>query len=145
MIDRFSQFKPKVIFSIDLTRYNGKTLDILKPLSKIIEKLPSLTHVIITGHTSLDRKPTNLLTSLPPGVKCSSWQSFISTGSDAPKQINFWRGPFQHPLVVVFSSGTTGAPKAIIHGAGNILIARKLVARIHLNLDHRDVCCQFTT
>jgi acetoacetyl-CoA synthetase len=74
-----------------------------------------------------------------------SWQQFESLGQGAPKEITFWRGPFQHPLFVVFSSGTTGSPKAIIHGAGNILLARKLVARIHLNLDHRDVCCQFTT
>ncbi|KAI5479974.1 hypothetical protein MNV49_002264 [Pseudohyphozyma bogoriensis] len=145
VIDRFSQFEPKVIFSIDSTRYNGKTIDTLTPLAKIIKELPKLTHVVLIGHTAADRKPTKQLSSLPRGVESISWQAFMALGADAPKEIAFWRGAFQHPLFVVFSSGTTGQPKAIIHGAGNILLARKLVGRIHLNLDHRDVCCQFTT
>ncbi|KAI5475878.1 hypothetical protein MNV49_000760 [Pseudohyphozyma bogoriensis] len=145
VLDRFSQFKPKIIFSIDATRYNGKSLDILTPLNTIVKGLSCVEHVVVIGHTSSDRKPTKEISRLSSHVNVRTWQSFMALGADAPKEIAFWRGPFQHPLFVVFSSGTTGQPKSIVHGAGNHLLPRKLINRINLNLDHRDTCCQFTT
>ncbi|KAM0746443.1 acetoacetate-CoA ligase [Meredithblackwellia eburnea MCA 4105] len=145
VIDRFSQIKPKVIFSIDSTRYNGKHIDVIAPLEAILARLETVEHVVIIGHKSANRVAERFPTKIPSRIKAHSWQDFMALGKKATGKIEFWRGPFQHPIWVVFSSGTTGKPKAIVHSAGGVLLPRKVVARYHINLDHRDVCLQFCT
>lgn len=134
-----------MVFSIDKTQYNGKQINVLPALKEIIEKIASIQHVILIGHLHPDRVPQWQTTDLPQRVQSTSWQNFVQSGRKHTRSQHFLRLPFQHPMLVVFTSGTTGRPKAIIHGAGGLLIVRKLVARINLNLDHRDTCLQFTT
>ena len=135
VLDRFSQIEPKVIFSSNGYYYNGKSFDTLEKLKMIISSLPSLEKVVIIDYLNQDPKINNI----KYGVKYSD---FISK---SPDPIKFEQLPFDHPLYIMFSSGTTGLPKSIVHSAGGTLIQHLKELSLHCNLKRNDTIFYYTT
>jgi acetoacetyl-CoA synthetase len=136
VIDRFAQIEPKVMFVIDGYRHGGKDFDRSDALQTILEGLPTVTHTVMLPYLS---KETGV-TGLPGGM---SWEQLLESGAGAPPR--FEQVPFDHPLWVLYSSGTTGLPKAIVHGHGGILIEQLKKSLLHLDLRRGDRMFWFTT
>ena len=135
VLDRFTQIKPKVLFAANGYFYNGKPFDSLEKLNSILDKLPSVKQVVITPYTELDPD----ISSVKNGVM---WNNFLDP---TPKSIEFEQLPFDHPLYIMYSSGTTGLPKSIVHGAGGTLIQHLKELRLHGNIAKDDTVFYFTT
>jgi acetoacetyl-CoA synthetase len=114
VIDRFGQIEPKVLFTVDGYFYRGKPFNILENAKKVVEAIPSIEKVIVVSYIS-DGKPD--ISMVPRAVH---WDDFISKDEDPP--LEFEQLPFDHPLYVMFSSGTTGKPKCMVQSAGGVLI-----------------------
>lgn len=110
--DRFSQIEPKLIFAVDSYTYNGKTHDRVPQVTELLEALPSVQHVVHVPGPMADRDGGTGWRNV------QSWASVVET----PAQLTFERLPFGHPLWIVYSSGTTGLPKAIVHSHGGIVL-----------------------
>ena len=135
VIDRFGQVAPKVIISVDGYTYNGKKFDISEKLAEILKNLPTVEKFLIVPY--LD-EPTSH--QLPGAVTLSE---FVDGHSAEP--IDYLQLPFNHPLFILFSSGTTGAPKCIVHGVGGTLLQHLKEHRLHVNLKKDDRLFFFTT
>ncbi|MEO7761619.1 MAG: acetoacetate--CoA ligase, partial [Casimicrobiaceae bacterium] len=136
ILDRFGQIEPRVLIAVDGYYYNGKTLDILDKVAEVSSRLPSVQRVVIVGYAQADPS----LSAITHGV---SWPAFIAphrAGKPA-----FIRLPFNHPLYILFSSGTTGVPKCIVHGAGGALLQHLKEHRLHCDVDEGDRLFYFTT
>lgn len=114
VIDRFGQIEPKVLFAVDGYFYRDKVFDVIPNVKEVVEAIPSLEKVVIVSYVS-DTKPD--ISSVPKAVH---WEDFISS-EESPKN-DFEQLPFDHPVYVMFSSGTTGKPKCMVQGAGGVLI-----------------------
>ncbi len=135
VIDRFGQVNPKILISVDGYTYNGKKFDISGKLKEILENLPTLEKHILVPY--LDAQTSHSL----EGVV--TLEEFVANYSTDP--IEYPQLPFNHPLYILFSSGTTGKPKCIIHGVGGTLIQHLKEHRLHVNLKHGDKLFFFTT
>ena len=135
VLDRFQQIKPKILFAVDGYYYNGKKFNYLEKIKKIALQLPSLKYVVVNPYISHSID----LTDIPNGI---SYQHFIK---NKVKYLQFEQLPFNHPLYIMYSSGTTGMPKAIVHGAGGTLIQHLKELRLHTNLTRNDTIFYFTT
>lgn len=136
VLDRFQQIKPKILFTVDGYYYNGKKFNYLDKVKQIAEQLPSVKYVVVNPYISHSIN----LTDIPNGI---NYQNFIQ--KNKVKYLQFERLPFDHPLYIMYSSGTTGIPKAIVHGAGGTLIQHLKELRLHTNLTHDDTIFYFTT
>ncbi len=136
VVDRFGQIAPKVLFAVDGYYYNGKTYDCLEKLHGIVAALPTLERVVVVPYTRADPA----ITGLPHSVL---WDDF--TASSAPGEIEFARLPFDHPLFIMFSSGTTGPPKCIVHGAGGTLLQHLKEHVLHTDVKPGDRVFYFAT
>lgn len=146
VIDRYDIIRPRVLFTIDAYRYSGKEHDVTERTREVVRRLGGIEHVITIGHLNSSREPSaDALKGFPAGPTVQSWGSFMAMGADAPAEIEFRRGPFNHPIWIVFSSGTTGKPKSIMGPGGGVFLMRKLVYTVHFNMDHRDSYLQFAT
>ncbi len=138
VLDRFGQIEPKVIFTADGDHYAGKTLDSIAPIADVLKSLPSVTAVIVIAQISI--KP-ELATLEANGRRALRFEQM---GSPHAK-LQFQRLPFDHPLFVMYSSGTTGKPKCIVHGAGGTLLQHLKEHQLHVDLKRDDRLFYYTT
>jgi len=114
VIDRFGQIEPKVLFTVDGYFYRDKEFNILENAKAVVEAIPSIEKVIVVSYISQDKPDISNVSN------AVHWDDFISKDEDP--SLEFEQLPFDHPLYVMFSSGTTGAPKCLVQSAGGILI-----------------------
>jgi acetoacetyl-CoA synthetase len=137
VVDRFGQIKPKVLVAADGYFYNGKTLDSLGKLAQIAAQLNSVEQVIVVPYVQESPNLTPV-----PGARLLS--DFVAPHvSEA--EVSFTALPFNHPLYVLYSSGTTGAPKCIIHGAGGTLLQHLKEHQLHGDVKPGDRLFYFTS
>jgi acetoacetyl-CoA synthetase len=136
VIDRFAQIEPKVLFAVDGYRYGGKDFDRRETVARLQDEMPSLVRTVVLPY--LDPEPD--LTPLREAIR---WDELLASGEGA--ELSFERVPFDHPLWVLYSSGTTGLPKAIVQSQGGILLEH--LKKLHLHVDARpgDRLFWFTT
>ncbi len=136
VLDRFSQIKPKVLFAANGYFYNGKTFNSLEKLEGILNELPSVEKVVVVPYTE-ERAD---ISTIRNGIY---YEDFISD-ADVPELV-FEQLPFDHPLYIMYSSGTTGLPKSIVHSAGGTLIQHMKELQLHTDLKREDTIFYFTT
>ncbi len=133
VLDRFLQVKPDILFTVDGYFYNKKAIDIREKVSKIGASLPNLSKIIEIPYIHLNKKShISKLIPVEEFKKNADTLIFIPT-------------EFNHPLYILFSSGTTGLPKGIVHGVGNTLLQHKKELALHANLSFKDRLMYFTT
>jgi acetoacetyl-CoA synthetase len=157
VIDRFGQIEPKVLFCVERYLYGGKEVDLRSRLTEIVERLPSVRNVVVANYLAIgDAAP----------VVGARWSDFIgeqlvkvarnrvTPSVDGPtvREVRvdaeaalFARDPFDHPLYIVYSSGTTGLPKSIVHGAGGTLLQHLKEHVLHTDITRDDRVFYFTT
>ncbi len=136
VVDRFGQIEPRVLFATDAYSYAGKRIDCLARVAEIRRELGSLEHVVIAPAAA--NAPD--LARIPGAVL---WDAALA--GFAPREPAFPRFPFDHPLYVLYSSGTTGVPKCILHGAGGTLLQHLKEHLLHVDLKPDDRLFYFTT
>ncbi|MGM0524831.1 MAG: acetoacetate--CoA ligase [Pseudomonadota bacterium] len=134
VLDRFGQVEPKVMLTVDGYFYNGKNLNIKDKVSDIMAELPSVECLVVVNFSDQSDRISN--------DKMVSWENFIDNSAT---NIDFVRTDFNHPLYIMFSSGTTGVPKCIVHGAGGTLLQHLKEHGLHTDLHAEDVLFYFTT
>jgi acetoacetyl-CoA synthetase len=136
VLDRFGQIEPKILFAVEGYHYNGKSHDTLPRVAEIAARLPTLKKTVIVSYTREQ-----------PGIKAirNAVQLAEFVGPFKGKPIEFRQLPFNHPLYIMYSSGTTGVPKCIVHGAGGTLLQHLKEHRLHTNLKRDDRLFYFTT
>ena len=136
VLDRFGQIEPKILIAADGYFYNGKTIDIVDRLKEIAAHLPSLQKVVVVPYTQCDPDIG--------GIRdCANVHEFMARFR--PHEIVFERLPFSHPLYILYSSGTTGVPKCIVHGAGGTLLQHLKEHVLHVDLKPGGRLFYFTT
>jgi acetoacetyl-CoA synthetase len=138
VIDRFAQIEPKVLIAVDGYRYGGRDFDRTATIADLREAMPSLTRTVLVPY--LDPDP-----DLAALGKAMSWDQLLAAGAGAGAELGFERVPFDHPLWVLYSSGTTGLPKAIVQGQGGILLEHLKKLHLHVNAHPGDRLFWFTT
>ncbi len=136
VLDRFGQIEPKILFTADGYFYKDRSFNSLEKISSIIDKLPSVEKIIVVPFT--DANPD--ISQLP---NSSLFEDFLSNEKEL--KITFEQLPFDHPLYIMYSSGTTGVPKCIVHGAGGTLIQHLKELMLHTDLKRDDNIFYFTT
>jgi acetoacetyl-CoA synthetase len=136
VLDRFGQIEPKVVFTANGYGYNGKTFDSLQRVSDILNNLPSVEKVVVIPYT--ESQPDISMVN-----NAILFSDFLS--SEDNLEIEFEQLPFDHPLYIMYSSGTTGVPKCIVHGAGGTLIQHLKELILHGDLKREDNLFYFTT
>jgi acetoacetyl-CoA synthetase len=150
VLDRFVQIAPKVLFAVDGYFYNGKWNDTTERVAEIVSKLPSLQWCVnVENRDAVGAAPprsNSPITSVDRGIAAPTsrkWNDFLA---NAPaRALTFNRVAFNHPLFIVYSSGTTGLPKAIIHGTGGTLLQLVKEHALHGDLKPRDRVFYFST
>ncbi len=140
VLDRFAQISPKILFATNGYTYNGQFHSTVERVGDIVAGLPTLTHVVNVPANGPDARSGGIVHG--PGVKALSWNDFIGSERFEP---SFERFEFNYPLYVVYSSGTTGKPKAIIHGAGGTLLQLEKEHALHGDLRQGDRLFYFST
>jgi acetoacetyl-CoA synthetase len=138
VLDRLQQLTPKVLFTVDGYRYGGKEFDRREQLRQIVAGLPSLEHVV-------HRPVLYPQDPAPAGDRTRRWDDVLAGPPVPAERFQFEQVAFDHPLWVLFSSGTTGLPKAIVHGHGGILIEQLKLQSFHMDLRAGDRLLFFTT
>lgn len=136
VVDRFAQIEPKVLLVVDGYRHGGKDFDRMAALRTISAGLPSVVHTVMLPYLDSEASPAGL----PGGM---AWEELLARGEGATPR--FEQVSFDHPLWVLYSSGTTGLPKAIVHGHGGILVEQLKKSMLHLDLHAGDRMFWFTT
>ena len=138
VLDRFGQINPKVLFSADGYFYAGKDLDSLTPVAEVLAKIPSIQQVVVIPYVSPEPAFERL------GAAASKATLFGAFGKSGAA-LQFVRTAFNHPLYVLYSSGTTGVPKCIVHGVGGTLLQHQKEHVLHTDLKRADRLFYFTT
>jgi acetoacetyl-CoA synthetase len=144
VLDRFGQIEPKVLIVAEGYRYAGKRIDLGERVGEIVGSLPSV-HVLVTvPFLGKDHTDGNGSQHREQGERRGvTWSAFLESGGDG--DLSFTRLPFDHPLYVMYSSGTTGLPKCMVHGAGGTLLQHLKEHRLHVDLARDERIFYFTT
>ncbi|MFI5274911.1 MAG: acetoacetate--CoA ligase [Ktedonobacterales bacterium] len=134
VVDRFKQIEPKVLFAVDGYRYNGKDFDRRATLRELQAALPTLERVVVIPYLDLNTRAVEFERAVP-------WGELLT--NEAP--LTFEQVPFEHPLWVLYSSGTTGLPKPIVQGHGGIVLEHLKHLALHIDLKPDDHFFWFTT
>jgi acetoacetyl-CoA synthetase len=137
VLDRFGQIEPRVLFCADGYRYSGKEIDCLDRVREIADRIPSIERIVVVPYLRDDPDVT-------PIRDAELWDGFAPI-ADRPSPIPFDRQPFDHPLYIMYSSGTTGLPKCMVHGAGGTLIQHLKELGLHTDVTRDDRVFYFTT
>ncbi|MEM9470609.1 MAG: acetoacetate--CoA ligase [Pseudomonadota bacterium] len=137
ILDRFGQIEPSILIVCDGYYYNGKTFDITDKIEQVVKGLPTLKKVIVVNYTG---NADAAAAKLPNAI---TLEDFISAYSPAP--IEYVMLPFDHPLYILFSSGTTGVPKCIVHRCGGVLLKHLAEHQLHGGIRPGDRLFYFTT
>jgi acetoacetyl-CoA synthetase len=135
VLDRFGQIEPKVLFTVDGYHYGGKRIELGERVRAVVSELPATEKVVVAGY--LRDKPAL------PVPNAVAYQEFAGAG--APSPIAFEQLPFDHPLYILYSSGTTGLPKCMIHGAGGTLLQHLKELVLHTDVKRGDRVFYYTT
>ena len=133
IIDRIGQVKPKILFTVGGYQYGGKHFDLTENILSLSKKINSLNQIIL-----VQKSPLNEINAIPEIV---NFEDCLLNDND----LQFESLPFNHPLFIMYSSGTTGKPKCIIHGAGGTLLQHLKEHRLHTNIKKNDRVFFFTT
>ncbi len=136
VVDRFAQIEPKVLFAVDGYRYNGRDFDRMDTVAALEEEIPSLEHVVVLPYLASEPAIGRL-------AKGMGFEELLSRGEGV--ELEFEALPFEHPLWVLYSSGTTGLPKAIVQSQGGILLEHLKKLNLHLDARAGDRVFWFTT
>jgi acetoacetyl-CoA synthetase len=134
VLDRFGQIEPKMIFVVDGYYYNGKAHDTIERVKSFLDDLPSVEKVVMVEY---------IQTYTGDIENCSTLLEITSNLPD--KEVEFKQVPFDHPLYILYSSGTTGAPKCIVHGHGGTLLQHLKEQQLHADIRKDDRVFYFTT
>ena len=132
VVDRFKQIKPKILITCDYYFYNGKQLNILEKVEKILNKISSIEKTIVFHYNKKIKTDFKNFTNFDETLKSDQDQSFE-------------RFEFSHPIYILYSSGTTGKPKCITHGAGNVLIEHNKEFMLHCDIKDNEKLFYYTT
>src|SRR5206468_2786344 len=136
VVERFGQIEPKLLFCADGYRYNGQEHDTLERVREIVERLPTLRKAVVVP--SLDEHVD--VSDVPKAVRLDEWLRRYTAGDIAFAQL-----PFDHPVYILFTSGTTGKPKCIVHGAGGALLQNLKMHKLQFDLRPGDRFFYFCT
>jgi len=136
VLDRFGQIEPKILFAVNGYFYKGKAFNSLSNVAEIAKGMPSVEKVIVVSYT--EEKPD--ISNIPNAIY---YKDFLSKENDL--EIQFEQLPFDHPVYIMFSSGTTGKPKCLVQGAGGILINHLKELMLQTDLKREDVHFFITT
>lgn len=140
--DRFQQIEPKILIAVDGYQYGGKPFDKRETVAEIVEKLPTLQHVVIVPY--LDKKVDNFLSKQFKNISISFWND-IQINKNFDFSLTFEAVDFSHPIWVLYSSGTTGIPKAITHSQGGVLLEHLKYLTFHNDVKAGERFFWFTT
>src|ERR1700722_660310 len=138
VVDRFAQLTPKIAFFVDGYSYGGKIFDRRDEISAILKQLPTLQHVIYVSHIAPDDEWN-------PADHTLRWDEALAGPAVSREEFKFEQVPFDHPLWILFSSGTTGLPKPIVHCHGGITIEQCKAVAFHMDCHARERMFFFTT
>ena len=136
VLDRFGQVEPTVLFCCDGYFYNGKVIETLPRIAEIMKSLPTVKQAVVVPYIS--DKPDAAIVD-----RAVALEEFLAPF--AAKEVSFNRVPFNHPLYILYSSGTTGVPKCIVHGAGGVLLMHLKEQLLHCDVKPGDREFYFTT
>ena len=133
VVDRFKQIEPKILITCDYYYYNGKKINILKKIGEILKEIPSIQKVIVFPYKENEK------------IENKNFVHFNHVINESSLDEYFERFEFNHPVYILYSSGTTGKPKCITHGAGNVLIEHNKEFILHCNIRKNEKVFYYTT
>ncbi len=133
VVDRFKQIKPKVLITSNYYFYNGKKIDILEKVNKVLEEIPSINKVLVFSYNKKEK------------LDLEGFINFHEVLNQSELDETFERFEFNHPIYILYSSGTTGKPKCITHGAGNVLIEHNKEFMLHCDIRENEKLFYYTT